>query len=183
VAGTFALPAERFVRSLRQECLDHFVIFTEKQLWNVLKSYVDYYNNYRSRPLLEIFCNINIYRGPRRVTVVISCAMPARAHFWALIRAYVAFRTPRRAIRLPAAKSGKSRWFSAYTTTITGKRRRLEFRTCSNSPSSENREGMSALPETRLFSGQIQQFFTGLLSIFTNFQAISACQNDVCLIF
>jgi transposase InsO family protein len=41
--------AERFVRSLRQECLDHFVIFTENQLRNVLKSYIDYYNNYRSR--------------------------------------------------------------------------------------------------------------------------------------
>jgi transposase InsO family protein len=39
--------AERFVRSLRQECLDHFVIFTETQLRNVLKSYIDYYNNYR----------------------------------------------------------------------------------------------------------------------------------------
>ncbi|MDR1307431.1 MAG: integrase core domain-containing protein [Treponema sp.] len=39
--------AERFIRSLRQECLDHFVIFTENQLRNVLKSYVEYYNNYR----------------------------------------------------------------------------------------------------------------------------------------
>jgi transposase InsO family protein len=39
--------AERFVRSLRQECLDYFVIFTETQLRNVLKSYIDYYNNYR----------------------------------------------------------------------------------------------------------------------------------------
>jgi transposase InsO family protein len=39
--------AERFVRSLRRECLDHFVIFTETQLRRVVKSYVDYYNNYR----------------------------------------------------------------------------------------------------------------------------------------
>jgi hypothetical protein len=38
---------DTFVRSLRQECLDHFVIFTEKQLRNILQSYVDYYNNYR----------------------------------------------------------------------------------------------------------------------------------------
>jgi transposase InsO family protein len=38
--------AERFIRSLRQECLDHFVIVTETQLRNVLKSYIGYYNKY-----------------------------------------------------------------------------------------------------------------------------------------
>ncbi|MDR1307070.1 MAG: IS3 family transposase [Treponema sp.] len=31
----------------RQECPDHFVIFTENRLRNVLKSYIDYYNKYR----------------------------------------------------------------------------------------------------------------------------------------
>jgi putative transposase len=35
------------IRSLRQECLDYFVIFTEGQLRNVLKGYVEYYNEYR----------------------------------------------------------------------------------------------------------------------------------------
>jgi transposase InsO family protein len=59
--------AERFVRSLRQECLDHFVIFTENQLRRVVKSYIDYYNNYRSRPPLEILCSIDIYWGIRRL--------------------------------------------------------------------------------------------------------------------
>jgi hypothetical protein len=44
-----------------------------------------------------------------------------------------------------------------------------EFRTCSNSLSSENREGMSALPETRPFSGQVQLFFRSLLSGFYEF--------------
>jgi transposase InsO family protein len=39
--------AERFVRSIRQECLDHFVIFTENQLRNIVKEYIHYYNNYR----------------------------------------------------------------------------------------------------------------------------------------
>ena len=39
--------AERFIRSIRQECLDWFVIFTEKQLRNILKSYMKYYNQYR----------------------------------------------------------------------------------------------------------------------------------------
>ena len=39
--------AERFVRSVRQECLDYFVIFTEGQLRRIIKSYIEYYNNYR----------------------------------------------------------------------------------------------------------------------------------------
>jgi transposase InsO family protein len=39
--------AERFVRSVRQECLDYFIIFSEKQLRRILSEYMDYYNNYR----------------------------------------------------------------------------------------------------------------------------------------
>jgi transposase InsO family protein len=39
--------AERFVRSVRQECLDHFIIFTYGQLFRIITAYVDYYNNYR----------------------------------------------------------------------------------------------------------------------------------------
>ena len=39
--------AERFVRSVRQECLDYFLIFTEGQLLRIIKSYIEYYNNYR----------------------------------------------------------------------------------------------------------------------------------------
>jgi transposase InsO family protein len=39
--------AERFVRSARQECLDYFLIFTYNQLHRIVKSYIDYYNNYR----------------------------------------------------------------------------------------------------------------------------------------
>jgi transposase InsO family protein len=39
--------AERFVCSIRQECLDYFVIFTEGQLQRIIHNYIDYYNNYR----------------------------------------------------------------------------------------------------------------------------------------
>ena len=39
--------AERFVRSVRQECLNYFIIFTYKQLCNIVRSYIEYYNNYR----------------------------------------------------------------------------------------------------------------------------------------
>jgi len=38
---------ERFVRSMRNDCLDYFIIFTYNQLHNIVKSYIDYYNNYR----------------------------------------------------------------------------------------------------------------------------------------
>ena len=35
---------ERFLRSVRQECLDHLLIFHEKQLQRVLNQYVAYFN-------------------------------------------------------------------------------------------------------------------------------------------
>src|SRR5260221_2369630 len=38
---------ERFLRSVRQECLDHLFIFGEKQLQRVLNTYVDYFNRVR----------------------------------------------------------------------------------------------------------------------------------------
>jgi putative transposase len=39
---------ERFLRSVRQECLDHLLIFQEKRLQRVLNGYVAYFN--RARP-------------------------------------------------------------------------------------------------------------------------------------
>jgi putative transposase len=39
---------ERFLRSVRQECLDHLLIFQEKQLQRLLNEYVTYFN--RARP-------------------------------------------------------------------------------------------------------------------------------------
>ena len=38
---------ERFMRSVRQECLDHLLIFLEKQLQRVLNAYVAYFNQAR----------------------------------------------------------------------------------------------------------------------------------------
>ncbi len=40
---------ERFLRSVRQECLDHLLILQEKQLERVLKVYVGYFNQARPR--------------------------------------------------------------------------------------------------------------------------------------
>jgi transposase InsO family protein len=38
---------ERFLGSVRRECLDHFLILQEKQLYRLLKTYVMYYNQAR----------------------------------------------------------------------------------------------------------------------------------------
>jgi len=40
--------AERVIRTLRQECLDHVVVLNERHLQATLREYADYYN--RSRP-------------------------------------------------------------------------------------------------------------------------------------
>ena len=40
--------AERWIRSIRQECLDHLLLPSEAHLHRVLTTYTDYYN--RARP-------------------------------------------------------------------------------------------------------------------------------------
>ena len=39
---------ERFLGSVRRECLDHFLICSERQLYRVVREYVSYFN--RARP-------------------------------------------------------------------------------------------------------------------------------------
>ena len=39
--------AERFVRTLREECLDHVIVVNERHLQQVLQEFVDYYNCHR----------------------------------------------------------------------------------------------------------------------------------------
>jgi len=39
--------AERFIRSIRQECLNFFIIFGFEQLYRIVTEYLNYYNNYR----------------------------------------------------------------------------------------------------------------------------------------
>ena len=39
--------AERWVRSVREECLDHILIINQNHLHRVLKEYVNYYNHHR----------------------------------------------------------------------------------------------------------------------------------------
>src|SRR5258706_7833291 len=44
---------ERFMRSVRQECLDHMLIFREKQLQRVLNRYVAYFNQARPHQCIQ----------------------------------------------------------------------------------------------------------------------------------
>ena len=58
--------AERWVRTVRQECLDHLIIVNERHLNSVLREYVDYYNSRRPHQGLRqsspagSFASINI---------------------------------------------------------------------------------------------------------------------------
>lgn len=38
---------ERFIGSVRRECLDHLLILDEHQLFRMMKAYIEYYNQYR----------------------------------------------------------------------------------------------------------------------------------------
>lgn len=63
---------ERWVRSARQECLDHLIIINERHLHSVLREYVDYYNTRRPHQGLgqsspaDSFASINIGKVYRR---------------------------------------------------------------------------------------------------------------------
>ena len=45
--------AERWISSIRNEILDHFIIFSKNQLMNILKVYVEYYNKIRPHQGIE----------------------------------------------------------------------------------------------------------------------------------
>jgi len=45
--------AERFIGSLRRECLDHIIVFNESSLRHILKAYFEYYEHSRTHLALE----------------------------------------------------------------------------------------------------------------------------------
>ena len=63
--------AERFVRSLRQECLDHVIILNERHLVRVLHEFVEYYNQHRPHRSLHL-------GAPQPLTVVRDGQVVAR---------------------------------------------------------------------------------------------------------
>lgn len=38
---------ERVIGSIRREALDHFLVFSEKQIGKIIREYVDFYNHHR----------------------------------------------------------------------------------------------------------------------------------------
>ncbi len=48
------LYSERIDNSIRRECLDHVIVFGEGHLKRALKSYIEYYNRYRTHLSLEM---------------------------------------------------------------------------------------------------------------------------------
>jgi transposase InsO family protein len=45
--------AERFIRSIREECLDHLLLFGERRLLRVLKKFVAHYHEERNHQGLD----------------------------------------------------------------------------------------------------------------------------------
>jgi transposase InsO family protein len=56
--------AERWVRTVREECLDHLLILSERHLRQVLATYIDYYNHRRPHQGLDQLCPVPIAQGP-----------------------------------------------------------------------------------------------------------------------
>jgi putative transposase len=59
--------SERFLRSVRQECLDHLLIFRERQLQRVLNEYVTYFNQARPHQGIQ-----------QQIPVVYGLSMPSQ---------------------------------------------------------------------------------------------------------
>jgi hypothetical protein len=57
--------AERWVRSIREECLDKLLILNERHLHRVLIAYIDYYNHARPHQGIDQCCPVPIESGAR----------------------------------------------------------------------------------------------------------------------
>ncbi len=57
--------AERWVRSVREECLDRLLIFNERHLRRVLTTYIDYYNHARPHQGIDQRCPIPLESATR----------------------------------------------------------------------------------------------------------------------
>ncbi|WP_425905365.1 integrase core domain-containing protein [Nitrobacter sp. TKz-YC02] len=65
--------AERLIGSIRRECLDHVVVFSERHLRHLLLSYMKYYNGARTHLSLE---KIHRSRAPSIATGTIFVVQP-----------------------------------------------------------------------------------------------------------
>jgi putative transposase len=74
--------AERFVRSIREECLDHLILFRERRLLRVLKEFVVHYHEERNHQGLD---NDLIAPAPRAIG---SARVRCRERLGGLLRYY-----------------------------------------------------------------------------------------------
>ena len=59
--------AERFVRTARNECFDHFILFHKKQVGNLMREFARYYNTQRPHQGIGNGVPIPGYRGKGKI--------------------------------------------------------------------------------------------------------------------
>ncbi|MGH7015107.1 MAG: integrase core domain-containing protein [Stellaceae bacterium] len=69
---------ERLIGSIRRECLDHVLVFGERHLRTVLKSYADYHNRVRTH--LSLDKDAPIHRAVRHVGPIMAIPMLGGLH-------------------------------------------------------------------------------------------------------
>jgi len=72
--------AERFIGSLRRECLDHIIVFNEASLRHILKSYFEYYEHSRTHLALEKDAPESSAIQPREAGVVVQLPQMGGLH-------------------------------------------------------------------------------------------------------
>ena len=72
--------AERFIGSLRRECLDHLMVFNEASLRHILKAYFEYYEHYRTHLALEKDAPESRAIQPRETGIVVELPQVGGLH-------------------------------------------------------------------------------------------------------
>ena len=70
--------AERLIGTIRRECVDHVVAWSEQHLRQIVKSYANYYNNARTHSSLDKDAPIS--RPVQRIGRIVSHAMVGGLH-------------------------------------------------------------------------------------------------------
>jgi len=72
--------AERFIGSLRRECLDHIIVFNESSLRHILKAYFDYYEHSRTHLALQKDAPESRAIQPREAGIVVELPQMGGLH-------------------------------------------------------------------------------------------------------
>jgi putative transposase len=73
--------AERFIGSLRRECLDHIIVFNESSLRRILKAYLEYYEHSRTHLALEKDAPMSRAIQPPELGVVVELPHVGGLHY------------------------------------------------------------------------------------------------------